>query len=226
MRRRRYLAALACGVGSLAGCGRFDGPADVWPEPSVVDHVRGRVAITDLERWFVLGADADDRYRVTVENTGHDATVQVTLYWQPADGGTPAEKTRPQLRDAGYVVGDRTEVRIPGGETRTVALGGPRPADTGGPFLRARNLTYGATVANGGGRGTVTATLVDTTDLSATRTLARKSVTLPAAASRDVTFRSAATFETFRVDVSVPLLGGEGGGSASVAGRRPPSINR
>jgi hypothetical protein len=82
----------------------------------------------------------------------------------------------------------------------------PEPADALGFFLKARNLTYGAEIGNAGGRGRITAILVDTTDLGDTRELGRKSVTLPVQGTVDVLFRAPETFETFRVDVSTPIV--------------------
>jgi len=200
---RRQFLALA-GASLTAGCGQYDGPANVWPEPTVLDHFRGDPHVRSTRRTLVLGGT--NRYEATVENTGHDAHIRVRLHWVTEGGHDPGNLTGQQLREAGYVVTDERIVRIGEGERRDVQLRGTQPEDAFGYLLRTRNLTYGATVGNGGGAGTVEATLVDTTDLDDTRVLGRKTLTLPADESIDVSFRSAAPFEVFRVDVSTQIV--------------------
>lgn len=202
MDRRRLLAVL--GVVGVAGCGEFDGPANVWPEPIVLEHYWGDPHVRGIRHQRRPGGA--DRYGTVVENSGHRAVVRIRLYWVTEGGYDPRNMTQSELRAAGYAVADERLVRMDAGERRTVDLSGRQPADALGVFLKARNLTYGARIGNDGGSGSITATLVDTTDLSNTRVLGRKQVELPAGDSVEVAFRASETFETFRVDVSTPVV--------------------
>jgi len=202
MNRRTFLALSASGSVAVAGCSRYQGPLNVWPNPSVVDHFRGEPHVETIERTFVLTEAERDQYRAVIRNDGHDATIQVGLYWVPNTRVSPSGLTRAELASAGFTRAAAKSVRISAGEQRAVTLRGTQPTSANSYYVRVRNTTYGATIANNGGKGPVEAKLLDATDPSETRMLATKTVTIPAEESRDVTFQTAEEFESFRVDVS------------------------
>ncbi|MFD1588781.1 hypothetical protein ACFR9U_17525 [Halorientalis brevis] len=201
MNRRTFLALSASGTVGFAGCGRYQGPLNVWPNPSVVDHFRGDPHVETIERTFVLD-DEPDRYRAVIRNGGHGAAVQVGLYWVPDTSVSPSGLTRTELASAGFTRAAAKTVQIPAGEQRDVTLRGRQPTSANSYYVWVRNTTYGATIANDGGTGPVEARLLDATDPSGARTLATETVTIPAEESRDVSFQTAEEFESFRVDVS------------------------
>ncbi len=202
MDRRRFLSLTTSAIAGLAGCSRYQGPLNVWPNPTVVDHFRGEPHVETIERTFVLD-DELDRYRVRIRNDGHDAQVVVGLYWVPDTAVSPQGLTRDELTSAGYTRAVAKTRHISAGDQRDVTLRGTQPVSANSYYVRVRNGTYGATIANDGGKGTVEATLVDTTDPNQTRPLATKSVTLPTDEKRDVSFQTKTEFESFRIEVSV-----------------------
>ena len=201
MNRRTVLALCASGSAGLAGCGRYQGPLNVWPNPTVVDHFRGEPHVETIERTFVLD-DGPDRYQVRIRNDGHDAQVVVGLYWVPNSTVSPRGLTREELASAGYTRAVVKTRHIAAGDQRDVTLRGTQPTSANSYYVRVRSLTYGATIANDGGKGTVEVTLLDTTDPNQTRPLATKTVSLPTDGKRDVSFQTKSEFESFRVDVS------------------------
>ena len=199
MERRRWLATLAGVAGTLAGC---SAPlaSGAGPSPVVVDHVRGRVTVTETSRTHVLGGGS--RIEATVTNAGHPATVDVTLYWVPELGLDPEGVSDRGLRQLGYVSAVTERLQVGRGAEQTVTFEASQPSDAVGYYVRADNWTFGALVENRGDAGRVRAELVDTTDMSAQAVVARQTVAMEAGAQRPVTFVTSEAFESFRVDVA------------------------
>ena len=197
MRRRRVLSLATAGAtGALAsGCSALRS----GPEPVVVDHVRGDVRVTDLERVFELGGE--EHIRATVANTGIDAEVGLALFWVPEVGLDPEGKSRARLREMGYELVTERTLRLPVDAERVVTFEEPMPDDVAGYYLRKNNRTFGGVVENRGSRGPVTVQLVDTTDMDDQRTLATKTVELAEGKRRTVTFTTRERYEMFRIDV-------------------------
>lgn len=196
-RTRRELLA-AAGTAAVAGCpaaGGFD-----EPRPAVGEHVQGEFSVVDTAHRVRL--DAADEFVATLANDGYDAAVAVTLYWVPRPDATPEGKTSRELLAAGYEEAGEQVVRVSGVGRRSVAFERTMPADVAGYYVRYHSLTYGARVRNRGASGPVVVTLVDTTDMSDQRPIARRTVGMEAGERRVVTFRTRERFESFRVDAS------------------------
>lgn len=196
--RRGLLCALAGSAGLLAGC--TSPLASGGPEPVVREHVRGRLTVTETTRQTVIGGQ--NRILVTVANGGHDATVDVALYWIPELGLDPSGRSDETLRDLGYERAATERVRVPGAESKTAQFERTQPDDAVGYYVRADNRTFGAVVANRGAAGPVRVTLVDTTDMADQTVVAERRITLASGERRAVTFTTTAEFESFRVDAT------------------------
>lgn len=200
MRRRRVVAGCAGIVTGLAGCGAFSTGPDAGPRPTVRDHVRGDPTVTRTERRFAI--DGPQRIVVDVRNDGHDADVELAVYWVPTVDASPEGRSHEELLSAGYRLGVRRRISLAGGASETVVFEAEQPADAAGYYVRRRNLTYGAIVENRGGAGPVTATLVDTSSMDDQRVLDTRVASFDAGERRPVLFTSEEDFEYFRVDVS------------------------
>lgn len=200
MDRRQWLTLLAGTVGTLGGCSGLPIVAS-GPDPTVVDHFRGAVTVTNTERVFDLGGGSDE-IRATVENTGYDATVELSLYWVPQVDSDPDGRTHDQLLAAGYDHVTTEQFDLSSGETVTHRFEVTFPTDSAGYYVRKRNLTYGGVVENRGDAGPVTVTLLDTSDRDDTRLLQTRAITMAADERRDVVFETDERFEVFRVEAS------------------------
>lgn len=203
MNRRRYLrltgtAVVTAATATAAGC-RSTRESD-GPDPTVLEHFHGEPVVVETDRR--LRFDGPPTYRAVVEQRGHDGTVSVLLFWVPRVDARPAGRSEAELLDAGYQRVAERRFRLVEDARQEVRLEVGADGPDAGYFFRAQNLTYGVRVANEGGAGEVSATLVDTTDMSNQRVLARKTVEMAAGERRPVTFVEDAWFETFRVDVA------------------------
>lgn len=192
MDRRRFCALLA--AGATAGCGTLSG----GPDPVVLDHVRGDVAVAETSRVFEI--DGGESIRVVVENSGIDAEVGIAIFWVPSvdldfEGLSPA-----QLRRRGHEPVARRDVRLQSGERRVLRFDLARPPDVAGYYVYKNNRTFGAVVENQGGAGSVTVQLVDTTDMADQRVLVERTIDMAAGERRQVTFTTRERYDMFRVD--------------------------
>ncbi|MFB6233472.1 MAG: hypothetical protein ABEH61_04360 [Haloarculaceae archaeon] len=199
MRRRRVLGLCVTGFGAAtSGCAVRRGPFGGGPDPTVVDHVRGDVRVTETTRVFELGGE--EYIRAVVENTGIDAEVSLALFWVPELGLDPEGKSRARLREMGYELVTERVLALPGGEERTVRFDVSMPERVAGYYVRKNNRTFGGVIENRGEAGRVTVQLVDTTDMDDQRVLATRTVHMDAGERRTVTLRTGERYEMFRID--------------------------
>lgn len=183
------MAVGGCGARSTAG-----------PDPAVLEHFHGEPVVVDTSERMRLGQY--NRFRATVQQRGHAGEVAVIFFWVPDVEARPKGRSEQALLEAGYEKEAERRFALAAGERRRVSVEARVPSGVAGYFFRAQNLTYGARVRNRGGSGEVTATLVDTTDMSNQVVLARKSFEMAADETRPVTFTTDRWFETFRIDVA------------------------
>lgn len=200
MNRRTLLRLLAGSMAGASGCTAVPLGND-GPNPTVVDHVRGDVAVTETERVFSLGGDGQ-AIRATVENTRHDATVRLRLYWVPEVGLNPEGKSHERLQEMGYELEATQRFELAGGAETTRTFEISYPEDVAGYYLRKDNLTFGGIVENRGEAGPVTVELFDTSERGNPVHLQTKGIEMDAGERRTVLFESTEQFAVFRVEAS------------------------
>ncbi|WP_018257173.1 hypothetical protein [Halomicrobium katesii] len=133
-----------------------DGDASM--EIVAVDHTEPRIVSSD----HVPDASGGDTFELTLQNTGVEGDIRVTMWWLP-EGTSADEDEIPDSRLGRIAVGFREHrqktVFFDADERRTVEVTGEPPSDADGYYFTADIATRTVRIRNDGSPGEVTVRL-------------------------------------------------------------------
>lgn len=133
-------------------------PGPQFPNPQVQEYLQCDAQMVST------GNPASNRYTATIQNTGDNGNIGISLFWQKSENARQPQSVNPSGRSAADVLNwpheRKKELYFNSGERREIEFVADPPDEAVGYLFLAESATYGARIRNQGVGGDITVRLL------------------------------------------------------------------